>query len=64
MVRRSEIGDLGGVWLEGHGLSVGYVVLGLSSRGRRAAPSLQMQSDELPVASYGHFDHPGTPAAV
>ena len=53
MVKRSEIVDLGGIWLEGHGLSVGSETLGLFSRVRRAAPSLQTQSEEPLVASYG-----------
>tara|TARA_B110001452_G_scaffold9420_1_gene8079 strand:+ start:186 stop:512 length:327 start_codon:yes stop_codon:yes gene_type:complete len=44
---------LGGFWLEGHGLSVGSEALGLSSRVRRAAPSLQMQTDGPAEASYG-----------
>ena len=53
MVKRSENGDSGGLWLEGHALPMSSDLLGLSSRERRAAPSLQMQPDELPVASYG-----------
>ena len=53
MVKRSENGVLGGLWLEGHGLSVGSEVPGLSSRVRRAAPSLHMQTDEPVEASYG-----------
>ena len=53
MVKRSEDGDLGGLWLKGHGLSVGSDLLGLSPRVRRAAPSLQMQSDEPVAASSG-----------
>ena len=53
MVKRSENGNLGGLWLEGHGLSVASETLGIFSRVRRAAPSLQMQPDELLVASYG-----------
>jgi len=64
MAKRSGNVGLGGLWLEGHGLSVGSEVLGLSSRVRRAAPSLQMQTDEPVVASFGvaktaTFDHPG-----
>ena len=31
MVKRSETVNLGGLWLEGHGLSVGSETLGLSS---------------------------------
>ena len=53
MVKRSEIVNSGGLWLEGHGLLVGPEVLGLSPRVRRAAPSLQMQSVEPVVASCG-----------
>ena len=53
MVKRSEIVDLGGPWLEGHGLSVGSQTLGFFSRVRRAAPSRQMQTDEPVEASYG-----------
>ena len=62
-VKRGEIVNLGGLWLEGHGLSEGPVVLGPSSRVRRAAPSLQMQSGEPVEASCslaktaGHFGH-------
>ena len=52
MVKRSEIVDLRGLWLEGHGLSVGSETLGLSSRVQGAAQSLQMQSDEPVVSSY------------
>ena len=36
-VKRSDTGEFGGAWLEGHGLSVGSEVLGLSSRVLRAA---------------------------
>ena len=43
-------GNLGGVWLKGHGYLVGYEVLGLSSRVPRAAPRLPMQPGEPPVA--------------
>jgi len=53
MVKRSKNGDLSGLWLEGHGLSVRSEALGLFSRVRRAASSLQMQSDEPVVASCG-----------
>ena len=53
MAKRREIVNLGGVWLGGHGLSVGSEVLGLSSRVRRAAPSLQMRSYEPVEARYG-----------
>ena len=52
MVRRGgKNGDLGGLWLDGSGLLVGSETLGLSSRVRRAASSLQMQPDEPVVAS-------------
>ena len=53
MVKRSENGNLGGLWLEGHGLSVGPGTMNLSSRVRGAAPSRQMQSDEPVVSRYG-----------
>ena len=53
MVKRSEIGTLDGLWREGHGLSEGSEVMGLSSPVRRAPPRLQMQTDEPVVASYG-----------
>ena len=53
MVKRSEIVNLGGVWLKGHGLSEGSETLGLSSRVRRAAPSLQMQPEKPMAASHG-----------
>ena len=53
MVKRSEPVNLGGVWREGHGLSVRSKVLVLSSRLRRTASSLRMQPEEPVVASYG-----------
>ena len=53
MVKRSEIVDLSGLWREGHGRSEKSEALGLSSRVRRAAPSLQMQNDEPVEASCG-----------
>ena len=53
MVKRSEIVNLGGLWLEGHGLPDGSEVLDHSSRERRAAPSLQMQTEEPVEASSG-----------
>ena len=53
MVKRSENGNLGGLWLEGHGLSVGPGTMNLSSRVRGAAPSLQMQSEKPPEDSHG-----------
>jgi len=53
MVKRSEIVNLGGLWLEGHGLPERSETLDLSSRVRRAAPSIQMQSDESVVSRSG-----------
>jgi len=53
MVRRGEIVNLCGLWLDGHGLPEGSETLGLSSRVRRAAPSRQMRSDEPVEQSYG-----------
>ena len=53
MGRRGELVDLGGLWREGHGLSEKSEALGLSSPVRRAAPSLQMQTDEPVEASCG-----------
>ena len=50
MVRRSENGDLGTAWLQGHRLAEGSETLGLSSRVSKAASSLQMQPEE-PVAA-------------
>ena len=52
-VKRSENGDWGGLWREGHGLSEGSDPPGLSSRVRRTAPGLQMRSVEPAAASYG-----------
>ena len=49
----AKLATLGGLRLKGHDLSVGSDLLGLSPRVRRAAPSLQMQSVEPVVASYG-----------
>jgi len=51
--KRGETVSSGGVWREGHGLSVESEVRGLSSRERRAAPRLQMPIEEPVVASYG-----------
>ena len=48
-----KIVNLGALWRKGHGLLEGSETLGLSSRVRRAAPSLQTQTDETVVASYG-----------
>ena len=53
MVKRSEIAEFGGAWLQGHGLSVGSGVLGFASRLLRVALSLKMQPEEPAVASYG-----------
>ena len=65
MVKRDELVDLGGLWLESHGLPEKSETLGLSSRVRRAAPSIQMQSDESVVQIWhrqdGHFDHAVVP---
>ena len=65
MVKRSENGEFVTVWLQGHGLSVGFETPGPSSRVRRAAPSLQMQTDEPVEASYDlprrRFDHAVAP---
>ena len=51
MVKRSGIGILGAALRRSHGLSAESEV-GLSSRVRRAASSLQMQSEETVLASY------------
>ena len=53
MVKRSEIGEFGGAWRPGHGLSVGSEALGLSFRVNRAGASLQTQSVEPVVVSCG-----------
>ena len=53
MVKGSEIGILGAALRRSHGLSAESEVLGLSSRVRRAAFSLQMQSEETVPDSYG-----------
>jgi len=52
MVKRIEIVSLGGLWLESHGLSEKSETPSLSARVRRAASSLQMQTDEPVEASY------------
>ena len=54
MVKRGGIVNVGAAsgW-EGHGLSEGSEVLGLSSRVRRAAPSLRMLAEETVEASHG-----------
>ena len=53
MVKRSEIGALGAALRRSHGFYAEFEVPGLSSRVRRAASSLQMQSEETVLASYG-----------
>ena len=53
VVKGSEIGILGAALRRSHGLSAESEVLGLSFRVRRAASSLQMQSEETVLASYG-----------
>ena len=53
MVKRSEMGDFGAAWLQDHGLPVGSETLGVPSRVRRAAPSLQMQPEEPVGAGSG-----------
>ena len=53
MVKRGENVNLGGLWQKGHGLSVGSEAKRPSSRVRRAASSLQMQSHEPLLASCG-----------
>jgi len=53
MVKRSEIVNLGGLWLKGHGLSVASETLDLFSRVRRAAPRLRTQPEKPPVDSHG-----------
>ena len=52
MVKRSESVSLGGLWMKCHGLTMGPEVKGRFYPMRRAAPSLQMQPDELLVARY------------
>ena len=53
MVKRSVNGNVGGLKLESRDLSVGCEALGLSSRVRRFAARLQIQSEEPVVASCG-----------
>ena len=53
MVKGSETGYFGAAWLQDHGLRVGPETLGVSSRVRRAALSLQMQPEEPVVAGRG-----------
>ena len=45
MVKRGEIVNLGGLWLQSYGLSVRSEVMGRFYRERRAASSLQLQSE-------------------
>ena len=52
MVKRREIGILGAALRRSHGFSAESEVPDLSSRVRRAASSLQMQSEETVLASY------------
>ena len=47
MVKRSEIVNLGGLWLKDHGLSVASEMLGLFSRVWRVAPSHRTQVREF-----------------
>ena len=53
MVKHGEIGVLGAALRRSQGFSAESEALGLSSRVRRAASSLQMQSEETVVASHG-----------
>ena len=53
MVKGSEIGVLGAALRGSHGLSAESEALGLSSRVRRVASSLRMQSEETVLASCG-----------
>ena len=53
MVKRGENGDVGGLWLEGHGHSTGSDASGLSPRVRRAASRLCLRPEEPMVAGYG-----------
>ena len=53
MVKRGEIGVLGAALRGSHGTSAESEFLGLSSRVRRVASSLQMQSEETVLASCG-----------
>ena len=53
MVKRSEIGIWGTALCRSQGFPAEPEVLGLSSRVRRAASSLQMQSEETVLDSYG-----------
>ena len=53
MVKHSEVGILGAALRRSQGFSADSEVLVLSSRVRRAAPSLQIQCNELMVARYG-----------
>ena len=53
MVRRGEIVDLGGAWMRIRGFLRYSKAPGLSFRVRRAAPRIQMQTDEPVDASSG-----------
>ena len=53
MVKHSEVGILGAALSRSPCFSAASEALGLSSRVRRAAPSLQVQSEKIVVASYG-----------
>jgi len=53
MVKRSENVNFGGSWLRSHRSLRWSEAPGPSSRVRRAASSLRMQSEETVVASYG-----------
>ena len=64
VVQRSESGDLGGLWLEGHGLLVGSKVLGRLTCGHADVPPdalypvllrLQIGRGQAPVAA-GRLD--------
>ena len=52
MVKRSENGGLGGLWLQSYGLSVRSEATGRFHRVRRAASSVKLLSEELLVARY------------
>ena len=53
MVKQRHVGVLGAALRRSHGFSAEPKVLRLSSRVRRAASSLQMQSEETVLDSYG-----------
>tara|TARA_B110001452_G_scaffold16057_1_gene13169 strand:- start:257 stop:559 length:303 start_codon:yes stop_codon:yes gene_type:complete len=69
MVKRGEVDDLGGLWLEGHGLSEVSETLGLSPRVPRAAPKPSdagcgARGGQPWHCQDGHSDHAGTPESV